>query len=102
MMTLTTKRLDLTTLILALCVLAASWPANPVQAQTKKNSAYYPVAGDNWQRRSPEETGMDRALLDAAVAYAKTKPGRCRRISPRRSKRSGACLGLCQRRMAIR
>jgi CubicO group peptidase (beta-lactamase class C family) len=69
------KRLSLTTLILAFCVLAASPSARLVQSQTQKSSPYYPAAGDAWQRRAPEEVGMDHALLDAAVAYAKTQAG---------------------------
>jgi CubicO group peptidase (beta-lactamase class C family) len=69
------KRLSLTTLILALCILTASWPARLVQSQTKKSGPYYPPAGDAWQRRAPEQVGMDQALLDAAVAYAKTQAG---------------------------
>jgi CubicO group peptidase (beta-lactamase class C family) len=69
------KRLSLSTLILALCILAASPPARLVQSQTQKSSTYYPVAGDAWQRRTPGEVGMDQALLDAAVAYAKTQAG---------------------------
>src|SRR3989440_916636 len=69
------KRLSLTTLILALCILAASWPGRLVESQTKKIGAYYPSPGDAWQRRAPEQVGMDQALLDAAVAYAKTQAG---------------------------
>src|SRR5437588_46578 len=69
------KRFRLTTLILALSILAVSPPAGLVHSQTKKSGVYYPPAGDTWQGRTPEEAGMDRALLDAAVAYAKTQAG---------------------------
>src|SRR5690349_11196024 len=69
------KRLNLWILILALGILAASLPASLVQSQNKRNRAYYPPAGDAWQRRAPEEVGMDHALLDDAVAYARTQAG---------------------------
>ncbi len=45
------------------------------EAQTKTSSIYYPPPGDAWQRRKPEEVGMDSALLDQAIAYAKTQAG---------------------------
>ncbi len=34
---------------------------------------YFPPKGDNWERKSPEEVGMDPALLQQAVAFAKTQ-----------------------------
>ena len=53
-------------------------PALPVQSQTKSPqkpaALYYPGPGDRWQHRRPEDAGMDSALLDQAVAYAKTQP----------------------------
>src|SRR5258706_9245246 len=44
----------------------------PALSQSKQ-SAYYPAPGDNWQHRRPEDVGMDSALLEQAVAYAKTQ-----------------------------
>lgn len=41
-------------------------------AQTKQ-PVYYPAPGDAWQHRRPEDAGMDSALLEQAVAYAKTQ-----------------------------
>ncbi len=32
---------------------------------------YYPGAGDAWERRAPAEVGMDAALVETAVEYAK-------------------------------
>jgi len=58
--------------VVALCLCAATFPA---QTQTKRTSAYYPPPGDAWQRRKPEEVGLDSALLDQAVAYARTQAG---------------------------
>jgi CubicO group peptidase (beta-lactamase class C family) len=37
-----------------------------------EQSAYYPPAGE-WERRSPEELGMDAGLLAEAVAYAQAQ-----------------------------
>ncbi len=34
-------------------------------------SAYYPPPGDNWETRTPAEVGMDAALVEQAVEYAK-------------------------------
>ena len=42
-------------------------------SQNRRAAAYYPAAGAAWQRRRPEETGMDSRLLAQAVAYAKTR-----------------------------
>jgi CubicO group peptidase (beta-lactamase class C family) len=39
----------------------------------KPSSPYYPEPGDRWQHRRPEDAGMDSALLEQAVAYAKTQ-----------------------------
>lgn len=44
----------------------------PALSQSKP-SVYYPATGNNWQHRRPEDLGMDSALLDQAVAYAKTQ-----------------------------
>ncbi|HEY4613504.1 MAG TPA: serine hydrolase [Bacteroidota bacterium] len=33
-------------------------------------SPYYPGAGDEWQRKSPAEAGMNAALVDSAVQFA--------------------------------
>jgi CubicO group peptidase (beta-lactamase class C family) len=45
----------------------------PVQSQKKQAAVYYPATGDGWQRRRPEEAGLNAALLEQAVAYAKTQ-----------------------------
>jgi CubicO group peptidase (beta-lactamase class C family) len=43
------------------------------EASKKKVDVYYPPSGDAWKRKSPEAVGMNSALLDQAVAYAKTQ-----------------------------
>lgn len=62
-----TRQLRFWLFLLALCVAPL-----PVQSQTSP-SVYYPAPGDGWQRRRPVDVGMDSALLDQAVAYAKTQ-----------------------------
>ena len=49
---------------LAVCLLACV-PASAA------SPAYFPPAGE-WARKSPAEMGMNPALLEAAVAYAKS------------------------------
>lgn len=68
-----THRLSLR-LFLILSVFLSLFPAS-VLSQTKQPSIYFPPPGDAWQRRKPEDVGMDSALLDQAVAYAKTQAG---------------------------
>lgn len=61
-------------LLLALIAIGAALSAPaPVDSQAKQPSVYYPAPGDAWQRRKPEDAGMDSALLDQAVAYARTQ-----------------------------
>jgi CubicO group peptidase (beta-lactamase class C family) len=58
--------------------------ANVVAAQTRatrqsskqqptQTSRYYPAPDDAWQRKQPAQVGMDAALLEQAVAFAKTQ-----------------------------
>jgi CubicO group peptidase (beta-lactamase class C family) len=62
-------------IVLLVCVLSLAPGWLPSSAQTKTSSVYYPAPGDAWQRRKPEEAGMDSALLDQALAYARTQAG---------------------------
>src|ERR1700752_5002123 len=66
-----THRLSLR-FFLALAVVLSVF--HPAQSQTKKQSVYFPPAGA-WEIRKPEAVGMDSALLDQAVAYARTQAG---------------------------
>jgi CubicO group peptidase (beta-lactamase class C family) len=49
--------------------------ALPVAAQrsnaVKRVTVYYPGAGNDWEKRKPEQVGMDASLLAAAVEYVK-------------------------------
>src|SRR6266566_9373587 len=62
-------------LLLALFATANSGFNNPSARgeRQKKPTDYYPAAGEAWQHKQPEAVGMDSALLDQAVAYAKTQ-----------------------------
>lgn len=42
-------------------------------AQKPKPQLYFPASGDKWQRKTPAEVGMDEALLNQAVEYAKSQ-----------------------------
>ena len=64
-------------LLLVLCIGAlALFRASSIEAQHKSSTAYYPAPGAAWQRHRPEDEGLDSALLEQAVAYAKTQPSK--------------------------
>ena len=48
-------------------------PSGIGQGQKRSTAVYYPAPGDAWQHQTPEAAGMDSALLDQAIAYAKTQ-----------------------------
>lgn len=50
-----------------LVLLAAASPA--VAQRARAGGGYVPGAGEDWQRRSPAQAGMDSARLQAAVAF---------------------------------
>jgi CubicO group peptidase (beta-lactamase class C family) len=73
-------------------------PGRGVSAQTAAGrgaggSVYYPPRGDAWERRRPEEVGMDAALLEQAVAYAKTQETRVPRDFSTQVETFGSLLG---------
>lgn len=62
------------TLALVLGMFACQQPKQAGStAQTQETSAkvYYPGKGNKWERKEPEEVGMNAALLQEAVAWAK-------------------------------
>ena len=68
-------KLRLQTLVLLLIVVCGNFTGGLTnqEAANQPAGSYYPPAGDAWQRKSPEAVGMNSALLDRAVAYAKTQ-----------------------------
>lgn len=63
---------------LALSLISCQQQSQPATAttatsQTQPVKHYYPEKGDAWERKKPEEVGMDPALLEQAVAWAKTQ-----------------------------
>jgi CubicO group peptidase (beta-lactamase class C family) len=51
--------------IIALCCVAAL----SVRAQ-QSEEIYYPGSGDNWERRTPQQVGMDATRINEAIAFA--------------------------------
>ncbi len=51
-------------------LLAFSSCQRPAQQAVTQASAYYPAPGDAWERRKPEQVGLDAALLQQAVTFA--------------------------------
>ncbi len=43
--------------------------ASALTAETR----YYPEPGEKWERRKPEQVGMDAALLEEAISYARNQ-----------------------------
>lgn len=48
----------------------AEQPAKPWFKSPKQVHIYFPGKGDNWERKKPEEVGMNSDLLQAAVDFA--------------------------------
>ena len=59
-------------LLIAICLVTNSEHIRGQQRQ-KSAAVYYPAPGNAWQHKQPEAVGMDSALLEQAVAYAKTQ-----------------------------
>jgi CubicO group peptidase (beta-lactamase class C family) len=59
--------------VAVLCLLAAPAAAQTTAPRTEARvprNAYYPGPGDEWQRRSPAQAGLDSARLQQAVTFA--------------------------------
>ena len=59
----------------------------------RQSAPYYPPPGDNWQRKQPDEVGMDANLLEQAVAYAKTQESHVPRDFSTQVETFGTLLG---------
>jgi CubicO group peptidase (beta-lactamase class C family) len=78
----------LITATIALTLLASALAQKPSQS-----SVYYPAAGDNWERKSPAETGFSPELLEQAVTFAKTQETKQPRDFSTQVQTFGALLG---------
>ena len=81
------RRTLITTTIL-LMLMACALAQTPA-----RSSIYYPAAGDKWQRKTPAEAGFDPALLEQAVAFAKTQETKQPRDFSAQTQSFGALLG---------
>lgn len=71
-MTLGRIRRSLTTALLAGATIFSA-------AGAAAQRAYYPGAGDDWERRAPEQVGMDAARLQQAVDFARASEAKAPR-----------------------
>ena len=55
----------------AALALALPWQTGSSQARTTAQPQYYPSRDRDWERRLPEDVGMDPRLLEEAVAFAR-------------------------------
>ncbi|MCP2043723.1 serine hydrolase [Pontibacter sp. HSC-36F09] len=46
-------------------------PTVTEQAQATEGKVYYPGKGDNWEKKQPDQLGMDAAMLQEAVEWAR-------------------------------
>ena len=60
---------------------------------SRNNKVYYPAAGDGWEKKRPQDAGMDPALLEQAVAFAKTQESKMPRDFSTQVQTFGALLG---------
>jgi CubicO group peptidase (beta-lactamase class C family) len=67
-------------------------PEKKERAYSRRATVYYPPHND-WQRKAPEEVGMDAALLAQAVDYAKTQESTVPRDFSKQVETFGAILG---------
>ncbi len=57
-------------LLLLIQGLSSSPYPSEAARSAEKGSAYFPGKGDTWEKRTPEELGMDSRLLQEAIDYA--------------------------------
>jgi CubicO group peptidase (beta-lactamase class C family) len=74
---------------LLVVAMLAAWPAAPPSADAQaipagraavqSRAPYYPGAGEQWERRTPQQAGMDAARLQQAVDFAVASESRAPR-----------------------
>src|SRR5262245_42134795 len=81
--------------LLVIAVLAAALISNlsPALSARQASPVYYPAAGEAWEKKRPEDVGMDSALRDAAVGKAKTHASRMPRDFSTQVQPFGSLLG---------
>lgn len=80
-------------LLLLLCCLTSAAALESVLSERTQKKVYYPPPGDAWQRKRPEDVGMKAALVEQAVAYAKTQETKVPRDFSTQVETFGALLG---------
>ena len=80
--------------ILTISVIAVTLLLTIAGVQTPaRSSIYYPPAGDTWQRKQPADAGFNAALLEQAVAFARTQESKMPRDFSTQVQTFGALLG---------
>jgi CubicO group peptidase (beta-lactamase class C family) len=80
-------------LLIGVALAATFVSSHTAAGQATRNSVYYPAPGNAWEKRRPEEVGMNSALLEEAVAFAKTQESRMPRDFSTQVQQFGALLG---------
>ncbi|HXV86490.1 MAG TPA: serine hydrolase [Gemmatimonadales bacterium] len=62
--------------VLAFFVLVQGAVAQQRAARAPVAALYYPGTGDDWERRTPAQVGMDPRLIDEAIAFARAGEAR--------------------------
>ena len=92
------RKIAIVLVMLALCSstgvrLSQSAAAQATSKSQAAKESYFPKRGEAWQRKRAEDVGMDSALLDQAVAYAKTQESEVPRDFSTQVETFGALLG---------
>ncbi|MGH9945321.1 MAG: serine hydrolase domain-containing protein [Pyrinomonadaceae bacterium] len=92
------RKIALALVVFVLCPAGDVTLFQKASAQTDRGQKaatkfYYPPRGEAWQRKRPEEVGMDAALLARAVAYAKTQESKSPRDFSTQVETFGSMLG---------
>jgi len=77
----------------ALCLVVLICSVSAALQSARPVVPYYPPPGDAWERRVPEEAGMDSARLAQAVEFAKTQESHVPRDFSTQVETFGALLG---------
>ena len=83
------KRLLMSVILAAVLISALTFAKQVPRA----SAVYYPAAGEAWEKKRPEDVGMDSALIEAAVSFAKTQESKMPRDFSTQVQTFGALLG---------